>query len=91
MSATHAELAAVLTSTDFTQAEKRVLSFQFSLDKGGFFHALMDAIFHADVDNQSRLALGFPEEVAAVQSFQYGGAGGRPSLATRFRAAGVDL
>jgi hypothetical protein len=86
---TRDRLSDVYRSGNFTEAELRVLSYQFGIDKGGFFHALMETIFLADFENQARLALGFPDEVAAVRSFMYGGA--KPSLSTRFRQAGVDL
>lgn len=37
---------------------------------GSFHKALIDTIFRADHINQAKLAMGFPEDVKVVQSFQ---------------------
>jgi len=66
----------------FTGGERRYLKFQFEM-VGGFWTTMFNAMNRADPDNLERLALAFPEEVAALRAWREG------DLARRFEMAGV--
>ena len=51
---------------------------------GGFSTTLYEAIHAADINNRTRLARGFPDEVAAVNAWTSG------DLAKRVKEFGVD-
>jgi hypothetical protein len=72
---TREQIGRVLRSPLFTEAEKKLLACQFPghCNPGSFQTALFEAIYRADPDNQRRLALGYPNEVDAVQHWQSGG------------------
>jgi len=72
---TREQISKIWKSGLFTSAEKQLLEFQYPqiCHPGSFQAALFEAIFRADPDNQRRLALGFPNEVDAVQHWQSGG------------------
>lgn len=59
----------VLGTNDLSPTEEVILKWQHNF-YGGFFKLLLDAIAHADEENQNRLALGFPEEVRAIRLFR---------------------
>lgn len=76
----------VMTSGGFTAAEKFVAEAQmYPKEMGNFRHKLWEVICNADESNKDRLALGFPDEVAAVRAWQNG------NLARRFREAGLQV
>ena len=72
---TREQIGRVWRSPLFTEAEKQLLACQFPqiCHPGNFQSKLFDAIYAADPDNQRRLALGYPNEVDAVQHWQSGG------------------
>jgi hypothetical protein len=72
---TREQIGHVMRSGEFTKAEKQLLECQFPghCHPGNFTEKLFDAIYAADENNQRRLALGFPDEVDAVQHWQHGG------------------
>ena len=80
----HEEIGAILTSEDWTDAEKFVVKWQFGL-LGDFRTALIRAITLADDRNLEQLALGFPDEVAGYRAWAYGG------LGRRLREAGLGI
>lgn len=71
---TREQIGRVMRSLDFTAAEKRLLEYFYPHPSGGhgFRSALFEAIFRADDENQRRLALGFPDDVDAVQHWTHG-------------------
>lgn len=74
----------IMVGSDFTEGEKRLLQWQFRR-ASGFVTALMEVMARADHDNLDRLALGFPEEAAAMRAWKQG------DLSQRFERAGVVL
>lgn len=82
----HKAIARVMTSGEFNEGERFVAEAQlFPREMGGFKLKLWEAICNADEVNKAKLALGFPEHVAAVRSWQSG------NLAERFRRAGLPV
>lgn len=70
----------------FSDGERAVLVFQLNaLRASSFTSALLIAIGRADADNLERLRAGFPDLVAAYESWTKG------DLAQRARAAGLAL
>lgn len=52
-----------------TEGEMFIVEWQYRYQMGGFRTALIEAISHADIVNQAKLAKGFPEEVEAYRNF----------------------
>jgi hypothetical protein len=77
-------VAEALVSSDFTDATKFVLKWQFGL-LGDFQTALAQAIMKADDDNLARLRIGFPDQVDGFLQWNRG------DLAQRLRAEGIDV
>ena len=74
----------VYEAVTLNPAEKKyILDFQFHMG-GGFYLSLMQTIARADQSNREALRRGFPEEVAAYESWIQG------NLAERARALGVQ-
>ena len=69
---TREQIGKVMSNPAFTKAEKQLLEYQYNAEPKSFRHWLFGAIFHADPENQRKLALGFPDHVDAVQHWQYG-------------------
>ena len=84
MPANYEQINAVLDSPDWTEGEKWVVKWQFGL-LGHFARILAEAISRADMDNLSRLALGFPNEVAGYWAWAHG------DLGKRLRKAGLPI
>ena len=80
----HEQIGIILTSDEWTEAEKFVVKWQFRL-LGDFHTALIRAITLADDRNLEQLALGFPDEVAGYRAWAYGG------LGRRLREAGLGI
>ena len=80
----HEQIGIILTSDEWTEAEKFVVKWQFRL-LGDFRTALIQAIMLADDRNLEQLALGFPDEVAGYRAWAYGG------LGRRLREAGLGI
>jgi hypothetical protein len=74
----------ILTSGEWTEAEKAVVKWQFRLT-GDFFKALWEAICRADEDNLERLSRGFPTEVEGYLAWHRG------DLGPRLRKAGLHI
>ena len=77
-------IGAMLTSDEWTEAEKSVIKWQFRL-LGDFRTALFEAITLADDKNLVRLAMGFPYEVSGFMAWNRGG------LGKRLRDAGLEI
>ena len=56
--------------TRLTKAEQFVYDWQFGRLGDSFMDKLANLIAHADLGNQEKISLGFPDEVAGIQSFQ---------------------
>jgi hypothetical protein len=54
---------------EITNAEREFMFYKAGT-AGSFHTALIETIMKADIRNQARLALGFPEDVQVVQRFQ---------------------
>lgn len=59
----------VIGTDALSSTEEIILKWQHNF-YGGFYEMLMNCIAHADVDNAARLALGFPNEVRAINLFR---------------------
>ena len=53
-----------------TRAERFVYDWQYGKLGDSFMGKLANLIAHADTNNQDKISLGFPDEVAGIQSFQ---------------------
>jgi len=71
---TREQIGRVMVSSNFTAAEKDLLSCQYqsACHPGNFTQKLFEAIYAADSSNMRKLALGFPDEVDAVQHWTHG-------------------
>lgn len=78
------QIEGILNSDSFTTGEKEYVKFQFGMSDGFYGH-LWEAIAHADDDNLARMKKGFPEEVAAFQTFKRG------ELRRRLKAEGLSI
>lgn len=87
MAATREQISAVLRSADFTSAEKFVVRAQYrhTYPIGNFEEQLWNVLTAADSNNLTRLAMGFPDEAAAVMAWQSG------TLGNRLREAGLSI
>jgi hypothetical protein len=74
----------VLNSNLWTPGEKAVVKWQFR-KFGHFFTALFGTMARADEENLTKLALGFPDEVAGFREWAHG------NLAERLRKAGLEI
>jgi hypothetical protein len=74
----------IMRNPSFTQGEKRVVEYQFR-ELPPFMATLMKAIHLADDKNKAKLALAYPEEVAAVRRWQEG------DLGQVFRGLGLEI
>lgn len=76
-----------LTHPEVTDAERLIIKWQYGLT-GDFETALWEAIIRADEDNLQRLAIGFPDHVAAYGAWAFG----RPySMAEKLRSLGMEM
>ncbi|HLD91441.1 MAG TPA: hypothetical protein VI911_10605 [Patescibacteria group bacterium] len=58
-----------MNTKKLNQGERHLFEYKYQMS-GGFFTKLFDCIFHADVGNEAKLSLAFPEEVEAVKRYQ---------------------
>jgi hypothetical protein len=88
MPATLDKIKEALDSPEFTYGEKFIIRWQFDQDLDlldEFEKPLIEAIKIADEDNLSRLAAGFPQQIAAFRAWAHG------DLAWRLREWGLGI
>ena len=81
---TRDQIREILTSNEWTEAEKAVVKWQFRIT-GDFGKALWEAICRADEDNLERLSRGFPTEVEGYTAWTRG------DLGYRLRQTGLPI
>jgi len=84
MPATIEEIRVILQSSEFSEAEKEVVKWQFNL-LGNFHAQLWRLIASADDDNLELIEKGFPMQVYGYRLWAIG------DLAQRLRRAGLQI
>lgn len=83
---TREQFAAIMTSDQFTAGEKFICQAEYAnATLSGFESALWSLLAVADESNRARLALGYPEHVAALRQWTRG------NLRQRFEAVQVPV